>query len=81
MDQCQSVVVVHGSGQNLNRLCEDIMQSSQWLLDALGSQGWNAAVIEGQLDLMSSMIEERYEYFKGVCLVDFLEWGEGARWI
>jgi hypothetical protein len=45
MDQHQQVVVVHGSGRILNRLCKDIMQSSQRLLDALGSQGWNAVAI------------------------------------
>jgi hypothetical protein len=28
------------------------MQSSQWLLDALGNQGWNLVAIEGQLDQM-----------------------------
>jgi hypothetical protein len=30
--------VVHGSGQILNRVCDDIMQYSQLLLDALGNQ-------------------------------------------
>jgi hypothetical protein len=62
MNQCQRVVVVHGSGQILNWLCKDIMQSSQWLLDALGSHRWNAVAIEGQLKLMSSMIKERHEH-------------------
>ncbi len=66
MDQCQQIVVVHGSGRILNRLCKDIMQSSQWLLDALGSQGWNMVAIKGQLKIMSSMIEEHHERFTGV---------------
>ncbi len=80
MDRCQQVVVVHGSGGILNRLRKDIMQSSQWQLDALGSQGWNAAAIEGQLELMSSMIEERYERFTGVWFSGFVRMGQGSRW-
>jgi hypothetical protein len=80
IDQCQQVVVVHGSGRILNRLCEDIIQSSQRLLDALGSQGWNAAAIKGQLELMSSMIKEHHERFTGFGLVDLLGWGNGACW-
>jgi hypothetical protein len=72
MDQCQQVVVVHRSGQILNRLCKDIMQSSQRLLDALGSQRWNAAAIKGQLELMSSMIEEHHEHFTGVLFSGFV---------
>jgi hypothetical protein len=78
MDQRQQVVVVHGSGQILNRLCEDIMQSSQWLLDALSSQGWNMAAIKGQLKLMSSMIEERHERYKGVWFSGFVGMGRGG---
>ncbi len=54
------------------------MQSSQWLLDALGSQGWNAAAIEGQLELMSSMIEERHEHFKGIWFSGFFRMGQGG---
>jgi hypothetical protein len=42
------------------------MQSSQWLLDALCSQEWNAAAIEGQLKIMSSMIEEHHERLTGI---------------
>jgi hypothetical protein len=42
------------------------MQSSQQLLDALGNQGWNAAAIKGQLELMSSTIEVYHECLKGV---------------
>ncbi len=75
MDRRQRVVVVHGSGQILDRFCKDIMQSSQWLLDALGNQGWNTAAIEGQLKLMSSMIEEHHEHFKGVWFSGFVRMG------
>jgi hypothetical protein len=75
MDQHQQVVVVHGSGQILNRLRKDIMQSSQWLLDALGSQGWNAAAIKGQLEIMSSMIKEHHECFSGVWFSGFVRMG------
>jgi hypothetical protein len=78
MDQRQRVVVVHGSKRILNRLCEDMMQSSQRLLDALGSQGWNMAAIKGQLELMSSMIEERHERFTGVWLSGFVKMGQGG---
>jgi hypothetical protein len=78
MDQRQQVMVVHGSRQILNRLHKDIMQSSQWLLDAFGSQGWNAVAIEGQLKLMSSMIEERHEHFKGVLFSGFVRMGQGG---
>jgi hypothetical protein len=78
MDQCQQVVVVHVSGQILYRLCKDIMQSFQQLLDALGSQGWNAAAIVGQLKLMSSMIEEHHECFKGVWFSGFARMGQGG---
>jgi hypothetical protein len=78
MDLRQQVVVVHESGQILNRLCKDIMQSSQWLLDALGSQGWNTAAIKSQLELMSSMIEEHHEGFKGVWFSGFVRMGQGG---
>ena len=71
-------MVVHGSGQILNRLCKDIMQSPQQLLDALGSQGWNAVAIKGQLKLMSSMIKEHHEHFKGVWLSGFVRMGQGG---
>jgi hypothetical protein len=71
-------VVVHGSGQIQNRLRKDIMQSSQRLLDALGSQGWNAAAIEDQLKLMSSMIKERHECFNGIWLSGFVRMGQGG---
>ncbi len=54
------------------------MQSSQWLLDALGSQGWNVAAIKGQLKLMSSMIEERHEHFKGIWFSGFVRMGQGG---
>jgi hypothetical protein len=33
-----TIGVVHGSGQILDRICEDIVQFSQRLLDALGNQ-------------------------------------------
>jgi hypothetical protein len=75
MDQCQRVVVVHVSGQILDRLRKDIMQSSQWLLDWLGNQGWNAAAIKGQLELMSSMIKEHHECFKGIWFSGFVRMG------
>ncbi len=66
MDWHQGLVVVHGSGQILNGVCADIMQYSHWLLDVLSSQGWNVAVIEDQLKLMSSMIEGHHERFTGI---------------
>ncbi len=78
MDQRQQVVVVHGSGQILNRLHEDIMQSPQWLLDALGSQGWNTAAIKCQLEFMSSMIKEHHEYFTGIWFSGFVRMGQGG---
>ncbi len=71
-------MVVHGSGRILNRLRKDIMQSSQWLLDALGSQGWNAAAIKGQLKIMSSMIKEHHECFTGVWFSGFVRMGQGG---
>jgi hypothetical protein len=52
------------------------MQSSQWLLDALGNQGWNAATIKGQLKLMSSMIEEHNAGFKGIWFSGFVRMGQ-----
>jgi hypothetical protein len=52
MDWHQQLVVVTGNGQILNGVHADIIQYSQWLLDALSSQGWNAAAIEDQLKLM-----------------------------
>jgi hypothetical protein len=75
MDRHQRVVVVPGSRKILNRLCKNIMQSSQQLLDALGNQGWNAAAIEGQLELMSSMIKECHECFKGFWFSGFVRMG------
>jgi hypothetical protein len=54
------------------------MQSSEWLLDALGSEGWNAAAIEGQLELMSSMIKEHHERFIGVWFSGFVRMGRGG---
>jgi hypothetical protein len=54
------------------------MQSSQWLLDALGSQGWNAEAIKGQLNVMSSMIEEHHERFKGIWFSGFVRIGQGG---
>ena len=78
MDWCQRLVVVHGSGQILNRVCADVMQYSQWLLDVLSSQGWNAAVIEDQLKLMSTMIEGHHERFTGVWFSGFVRMGRGG---
>jgi hypothetical protein len=54
------------------------MQSFQRLLDALGSQGWNMVAIEGQLKLMSSMIKERYECFKGIWFSGFVRMRQGG---
>jgi hypothetical protein len=54
------------------------MQSSQWPLDALGSQGWNVAVIKGQLEIMSSMIEEHHECFTGIWFSEYVRMGQGG---
>ena len=54
------------------------MQSSQWLFDALVSQGWNAAAIEGQLKIMSSMIKEHHEHFTGIWCSGFVRMGQGG---
>jgi hypothetical protein len=54
------------------------MQSPQQLLDALGSQGWNAAAIKGQLELMSSMIKERHANFKGLWFSGFVRMEQGG---
>jgi hypothetical protein len=54
------------------------MQSSQLLLDALGNQGWNMAAIKGQLELMSSMIKECHEHFKGIWFSGFVRMGQGG---
>jgi hypothetical protein len=78
MDQHQRLVVVHGSGQILNRVRADIMQYSQRLLDVLSSQGWNAAAIEDQLKLMSSMIEGHHEHFTGIWFSGFARMGQGG---
>jgi hypothetical protein len=75
MDWHQQLVVVHGSRQILNRVCADIMQYSQRLLDVLSSQGWNTAAIEDQLILMSSMIEGHHEHFTGVWFSGFVRMG------
>jgi hypothetical protein len=66
MDQRPRLVVVHGSGRILNRICKDIMQYSQWLLNALSNRGWDVAAIEGQLNQMSSMIKEYHARFDGI---------------
>jgi hypothetical protein len=71
-------VVVHGSGQILNGVRTDIMQYSQRLLDVLSSQGWNAAAIEDQLKLMSSMIKGHHECFTGIWLSGFVRMGQGG---
>jgi hypothetical protein len=78
MDRRPRLVVVHGSGQILNRFCKDIMQSSQWLFDALGNQGWNTATIKGQLDQMSSRLEEHCARFKGIWFSGFVRMGQGG---
>jgi hypothetical protein len=78
MDWRQQLVVVHGNGKILNRLCADIMQYSPWLLDALSSQGWNVVAIEDQLKLMSSMIKGHHERFTGVWFSGFVRMGQGG---
>jgi hypothetical protein len=77
MDWCPRIVVVHGSGQILNRVCKDNMQFSQWLLDALGNQGWIAAAIKGQLNQMSSIIEEHHACFDGIWGSAFVRMEQG----
>ncbi len=54
------------------------MQYSQQLLDVLSSQGWNAAAIEDQLKLMSSMIEGHHERCTGVWFRGFVRLGQGG---
>jgi hypothetical protein len=78
MDWHQQLVVVHGSGQILNRVHADIMQYSQRLLDALSSQGWNAMAVEDRLKLMSSMIEGHHEHFTGIWFSRFVRMGQGG---
>ncbi len=78
MDWRKGLVVVHGSGQILNRVHADIMQYSQRLLDMLSSQGWNAAAIEDQLQLMLSMIKGHHEHFTGVWFSGFVRMGRGG---
>ncbi len=70
-------MVVHGSGQILNRVRDDIMWYSQRLLDALSSQGCNTAAIADQLKLMSSMIKKHHECFRGVWFSGFVRMGQG----
>jgi hypothetical protein len=71
-------MVVHGSGQILNGVRTDIMQYSQRFMDALSSQRWNAAAIEDQLKLMSSMIKGHHERFTGVWFSGFVRMGQGG---
>ncbi len=78
MDQQPRLVVVYGSGRILNKFCKDIMQFSQWLLDVLGNQGWDAVAIEGQLNQMSSMIEEHHACFDGIWFSGFVRMGQGG---
>ncbi len=78
MDRPQELVVVHGSRRILDWVCVDIMQYSQRLLHALSSQGWNAAAIEDQLKLMSSMIKGLHEHFTGVWFSGFVRMGRGG---
>jgi hypothetical protein len=54
------------------------MQLSQWLLDALGNQGWNAEAIKGQLNRMSTMINEHHACFEGVWFSGFVRMGPGG---
>jgi hypothetical protein len=42
------------------------MEYSQWLLDALGNQGWNARAIEDVVDQMSDMTKDYHESFEGI---------------
>jgi hypothetical protein len=76
MDQCQRVVVVHGSGRILNSIWEEIMEDSQRLLDALGNQGWNTRAIKDVVDQMSDMVEEYHESFKGIWFSGFVQVGQ-----
>jgi hypothetical protein len=79
IDQCPRVVVVCGSGRILNKVCKDIMQFFQLLLDALSNQGqWNPAAIESQLILMSSMIKEYHACFDGIWFSRFVRMGQGG---
>jgi hypothetical protein len=75
MDQRQRVVVVCGSGQILNSIFEEIMEYFQWLLDALGNQGWNARAIKDVVKQMSNMIKEYHESFKGIWFGRFVRVG------
>jgi hypothetical protein len=77
MDQRPRVVVVHGSGHILIRICKDIMQFSQRLLDALGAQGqWDATAIERKLNQMSTMIEGYHACFDGIWFSGFVRMGQ-----
>ncbi len=79
MDQCPTFVVVHGNGQILNRICKDIVQFSQRLLDALGNQGrWDVAAIKRELNQMSTMIMEYHEHFQGNWCSGFVRMGQGG---
>jgi hypothetical protein len=62
----------------MNRVCKDIMQFSQQLLDALINQEWSAAAIDSQLNQMSSMIEEHHACFDGVWFSGFVRMGQGG---
>jgi hypothetical protein len=52
------------------------MQLSQWLFDAPSNQGWNAAVIKGQLNQMLFMIEEHHSCFDGIWFSGFVKMGQ-----
>ncbi len=77
MDQRPTIGVVHQSGQILVRICKDIVQFSQRLLDALGNQRrWDAAAIERKLDQMSTMIKRYHECFQGKWFSRFVTMGQ-----
>ncbi len=79
MDQCPSVGVVRGSGHILDRICEDIVQFSQRLLDALGNQRqWDTASIECKLNQMANMITRNHSHFQGSWFSGYVRMGQGG---
>jgi hypothetical protein len=66
MDQHPTVGVVCGSGLILDRICKDIVQFFQRLLDELGNQRQcDAAAIECKLNQMAIMIMRYHSHFQG----------------
>ena len=52
------------------------MEYSQWLLDALSNQGWNARAIKDVVNQMSDMFKEYHESFKGIWFSGFVRVGQ-----